>query len=824
MNERSSSSFLRPHSSLIENARRVLGAERRQGCHNRAVVGGLGKFLENWRGRIAAQAAEDPSTLRVAEQVVWALDGYALASPAVRAQRLDRALDILSRGSGALPRAEQKVATRDSALDRPAAEQRVATAQSVPAPPSDTPIERVKVFKPKEVKLLERLGIRRFGDLIYHFPSRHLAYPPARPAAELFMQPVASFVGLVQNVEISGPPRGGPHKIVATLADRTGRVTATWFRHGRFSPVRAGQLVALSGKISRFGRALNFESPDWERADGEPVHTRRMVPVYPLTTGLTDRWLREKVKWAVDAWAGRISDPLPDSLRERHELAPLGAALSQAHFPEDEAVLEWARRRLAFDELFAIQLVVVGRKLEWQGAEAPELLAEGLPLDALLGAQPYRLTNGQRRTLEEILDDIGRPRPMVRLLQGEVGSGKTAVAAAALFVVASRGAQGSLMAPTEILAEQHYRTLVEFYGAAAGALATSGARVPTVALLTGSVKGVKRRRVYEQVAAGEIDLLIGTQAVIQEGVTFAKLGMAVVDEQHRFGVRQRVALREKGGHPHVLVMTATPIPRTLALSLYGDLDLSLIDELPPGRQKVITHLLRPDERDLAYEKIRREVARGHQAFVICPLVEGSENLEARAATDEFERLNATDLAGLRLALLHGRMRPADKDRVMRAFRDREHDVLVTTAVVEVGVDVPNATVMLIEGAERFGLAQLHQFRGRVGRSDLPSVCMLLTEEDGEAVMERLQVVSESDRGLDLAEHDLRVRGPGDYFGVRQSGFPELRVARIDDAALVEQARRAAQQILERDPDLSLPEHAGLARMVADFRRRAGEPN
>jgi ATP-dependent DNA helicase RecG len=413
---------------------------------------------------------------------------------------------------------------------------------------------------------------------------------------------------------------------------------------------------------------------------------------------------------------------------------------------------------------------------------------------------------------------------MTRLLQGEVGSGKTAVAAAALFVAVQNGAQGSLMAPTEILSEQHYRSLMTFYERASEQLAGVGARMPRVGLLTGSTRAAERRRIYQAIADGEIDVLVGTQAVIQENVELANLALAVVDEQHRFGVRQRIALREKGGHPHLLVMTATPIPRTLALSIYGDLDLSMIGELPPGRQKIDTHLLGPDERPLAYEKIRREVKKGAQAFVICPLVEDSPNLEARAATAEYERLQAGELAGLRLALLHGRMRPAEKDRAMREFRDREYDVLVSTAVVEVGVDIPNASVMLIEGAERFGLAQLHQFRGRVGRGARQSVCLLLTEEASESTLNRLQVMVDSDSGLALAEHDLKLRGPGDYFGVRQSGFPELQVATLDDVGLVERARKAAEKVLEHDPTLELPQHAGLAGLVEQFRRRAGEPN
>jgi ATP-dependent DNA helicase RecG len=694
-----------------------------------------------------------------------------------------------------------------------------------PAPAPDTPIEQIKGIKEKEARLLNRLGILVFGDLLRHYPTRYQTYPPPTSAADLLMQPIASFVGTVQQVDIAPGPR--LHKIVATIADQTGRVSATWFRHGRFSPVQVGQRIAISGKLTQFGRNLNFENPDWERVTdqgSEPVHTRRMVPIYPLTSGLTDRTVRERVKSAVDALADTEPDPLPDWLLKANDLWPLGASLRQVHFPDDAERLKIARRRLAFDELFAIQLVVVQRKLNWQSIEAPALTTEQRLLQALLGAQPFTLTGGQQTTLGEILRDIARPQPMTRLLQGEVGSGKTAVAAAALFVAVQNGAQGSLMAPTEILAEQHYRSLTTFYERAADALAAVGASMPRVALLTGSTRAPERRRIYQAIADGEVDILVGTQAVIQDTVELKNLGLAVVDEQHRFGVRQRVALREKGGHPHLLVMTATPIPRTLALSLYGDLDLSLIGELPPGRQKIKTVLLEPDERSMAYEKIRREAAKGGQAFVICPLVEDSPNLEARAATAEYERLQADDLAGLRLALLHGRMRPAEKDRVMREFRDREHDVLVSTAVVEVGVDIPNASVMLIEGAERFGLAQLHQFRGRVGRGSRPSVCLLATEDASETSLNRLQVMVDSDSGLALAEHDLKLRGPGDYFGVRQSGFPELQVATLDDVNLVERARRAAEKVLELDPTLELPQHAGLADLVERFRRRAGEPN
>jgi ATP-dependent DNA helicase RecG len=413
---------------------------------------------------------------------------------------------------------------------------------------------------------------------------------------------------------------------------------------------------------------------------------------------------------------------------------------------------------------------------------------------------------------------------MARLLQGEVGSGKTAVAAAALLVAVANGAQGALMAPTEILAEQHFRSITTLYERAGASLAAALGRPPRVALLTGSTPRGERRTLLRAVASGAVDILIGTHALIQEDVEFARLALAVVDEQHRFGVRQRLSLRAKGTNPHLLVMTATPIPRTLALTLYGDLDLSTIDELPPGRQRIRTLLLRSAERHLAYEHIRREVAKGRQAFVICPLVEESPHLEARAAVEEYERLRHGELAGLRLALLHGRMRPAEKDEVMRAFRAGQFDVLVSTAVVEVGVDVPNATAMLIEGAERFGLAQLHQFRGRVGRGPYPSACLLVTDSETPEAVERLVTMERVDNGLALAEEDLRLRGPGDLVGVRQSGLPDLRFARLTETDLVEQARRGAARLLAADPDLSHPDHRALRAALELFWERIAEPN
>jgi ATP-dependent DNA helicase RecG len=572
------------------------------------------------------------------------------------------------------------------------------------------------------------------------------------------------------------------------------------------------------------GRQITFQNPDVEPADAPPLHTRRIVPVYALTRGIYDNWLRALVARAVRALAASANDPLPAQVRHDLGLQPRPEAIAAVHLPPDQRALEAARSRLAFDELLTVQLVVLQRRRRAQAGGAISISPNPQALAALTESQPFTLTGAQQRVIAEILQDLSKSTPMIRLLQGEVGSGKTAVAAVALLAAAASGGQGAFMAPTEILAEQHLANLSAFYERGHDRLSHLGLTPPSVGLITGSMSARQKKAALAAAESGETTILVGTHALIQDRVEFRDLRLAIIDEQHRFGVQQRITLRAKGRQPHVLLMTATPIPRTLALSLYGDLDLSMIDEMPPGRQTVQTVLLGPDQRQAAYEHMRAEAALGRQSFVICPLVEDSAALEARSATAEYERLQEHDLAGLRLGLLHGRMRSADKDARMRSFRDRELDILVSTAVVEVGVDIPNATVMAIEGAERFGLAQLHQFRGRVGRGAQQATCYLLTEQPEPEAIERLTVVAGSSDGLELAEHDLRLRGPGDYFGVRQSGFPELKVATLDDARLVELARSAAEDILSIDPDLKRPEHALLSRQVADFLARAAEPN
>lgn len=825
-------------------AGKILSQELRSGCTDRTVIGGLERYLAAWTSSLYSFESASP-TWADARQVGELLRGYGQRPHPERERAVRTAvrlvtgvvdrLSALQGDPGRLdhsPRPPEAVATTPSeratskAKGSPTAEPRTrrpatGTPRSGPTPGLDDPIVTLRGIGRLRASKLAKLGIERVRDLLTHFPRDHRDYRHVKRIADLMYGETVSVVGVVDDVQVyPGPQRR--FRTTVKVKDDSGRISATWFRYG-YGGVRIAPntRVALAGTVSGYGYSLALESPDWEPADRPPLHTRRLVPVYPLTEGVTDYWLRELMAEVVPRQVALLEDFLPKWLLEKRALIPLDEAVRAVHLPDGPEELARGRLRLAFDELFVVQLAALRRRAEWRSeADAPSLVVKDEVIEQFLARQPFRLTGAQRRVLAEIRRDLGDRMPMTRLLQGEVGSGKTIVGAVALLAAVVCGRQGALMAPTEILAEQHGRTLRAAFANAEGYLTQLLGRELRLEVLTGASRRAEREAIYAGAATGEVDILVGTHAIIQEGVSFANLGLAIIDEQHRFGVEQRSALRAKGGTPHLLMMTATPIPRTLALTLYGDLDLSIIDELPPGRQQVKTHLLGPQERSLAYEHIRREVASGRQAFLICPLIEDSPHLEVRAATAEYERLRAGELAGLRLALLHGRMRPAEKDRIMLDFRAGEYDVLVSTSVVEVGIDVANATVMLVEGADRFGLAQLHQFRGRVGRGVHPSTCVLLTDATDENALERLKTVEAVADGFKLADEDLRLRGPGEYLGVRQSGFPDFRMADLLDLRLIEVAREAAAELLERDPALAAEEHQALARRV-ELLRAAG---
>jgi ATP-dependent DNA helicase RecG len=669
----------------------------------------------------------------------------------------------------------------------------------------DSPVRYVKGVGERVSGVLGKLGIFDVRDLVYHFPRRHEDRSHLARIASLSGGEDVTIAGEVVAVD-NLRPRGSMVITKVAIDDGSGVATLTWFNQhylkDKFFKLRGRQIIAYgTAQCSRWG--IEIQNPEWEefREDADPLSSRRIVPVYPLTEGLFQGTMRRIVSNALEGYLGLVSEVLPEALRDRLDLMDVREAIRSMHFPESMEALETARKRLVFEELYLLQLALALRKRE---IDAPGRgISFGIPdnlIETLSAALPFELTPAQERVVREIAADMARPDCMNRLLQGDVGSGKTAVAMAAILIAAGSGYQAALMAPTEILAEQHYLGLSEM-------LPKLGIAVD---LLIGSLPARQKRAVQERAASGVTGLVIGTHALIQEAVDFARLGLVIVDEQHRFGVLQRAALREKGLNPDVLVMTATPIPRTLTLTVYGDLEISIIDELPPGRKPIRTHWKRVEERESVYAGVRKLAAEGRQAYIVCPLIEESEKLQVRAATELFEQLASEVFPEFRVGLLHGQMKTAQKDAVMKAFRAGELDILVSTTVIEVGVDVPNAIVMVIEDASRFGLAQLHQLRGRVGRAEHQSYCVLVGDGTTDEASSRLRVMTQTTDGFTIAEEDLKIRGPGEFYGTKQSGMPALKVTDIfRDIPILELARKEAFDLVERDPDLADPKMQAL---------------
>jgi len=666
---------------------------------------------------------------------------------------------------------------------------------------------------PRHAAMLTRLGLNTLGDMLYNFPHRYEDYSQLKPIRDVFYGQQLTVIGEVTMVN-SRPLRGGKMNITeAVINDGTAGLRLTWFNQPWLTNrLKVGEAISVSGKVEQYLGRLVMNSPDWEPVEVENLHTNRIVPIYPLTANVTQKWLRKLMWQVVTYWAPKLTDHLPETIRQAANLPDLGTALLQAHFPDSDASLQAARQRLAFDEIFFLQTGVLRQRRDWQSVPGRVFEVDDAWLETRLAALPFALTDAQKKAVTDIRTDLKSGQPMNRLLQGDVGSGKTVVAALGAAMVNHSEAQAAIMAPTSILADQHFHTFQEVLAGENGLL-----RPEQIRLLVGDTSDREKEDIRADLANGNIKIVIGTHALIEDPVTFADLQYVVVDEQHRFGVEQRAALRSKGTNPHLLVMTATPIPRSLALTLYGDLDLSVMDELPPGRQTIPTHILTPQERERAYTLVRSQVKSGHQAFIIYPLVEESEKSELLAATQEHETLQKEIFPDLKLGLLHGRMKPDEKDAVMLAFREKQYDILVSTTVVEVGVDVPNATVMLIEGANHFGLAQLHQLRGRVGRSEAQSYCLLIPDHEDAAENERLKAMAETNDGFVLAERDLQQRGPGEFLGTRQAGYAtSLKMASLSDIQLIEKARTQAQALFVRDPDLKDPENSLLAEALGRF--------
>lgn len=677
----------------------------------------------------------------------------------------------------------------------------------------DGQVQYVRGVGPGRAKALAELGVATVRDLIEHFPFRHELIPKSVAIGELIEGQVATVVGGLRSIRERGH-RYRSH-ITATLIDATGQVRVQWFNCPYLlEQLEPGGTVRLTGKVEVYRDLAALTNPITsvldEAEDPFAADTDRFEPVYHACAGITSRQIGRAVQAALEKCTHELTDFLPQPLRAGRQLALRRTAIVRYHRPVTERDIPVARRRLAYEELLLCQLAVQIARRSVEQAETAPVIRTTEEIDRRIRARiPFPLTDGQNQAVAEIAADLARPRPMNRMLQADVGAGKTAVAVYAALTAIANKQQVSLLAPTEVLARQHERKVRQYL---------SGSRV-RIGLLTGSTPKADRPALLRAAAAGQLDLLIGTHALIEKTVQFARLGLAIIDEQHKFGVEQRAALTQKGRTPHVLVLSATPIPRTLAMTVFGDLDVSTIRELPPGRAKVTTRLVGPQQLQPAWRFVRQRLSAGEQAYVIYPLVEETDTRPLKAATAEAARLAKEELAGCTVGLLHGRMRPAEKDEVMRRFAAGTLQVLVSTTVVEVGVDVPNATIMVVEHADRYGLTQLHQLRGRVGRGGRPGYCLLLADDPGEPAMQRLGILCQTSDGFRIAEEDLRLRGPGELLGTRQHGLPVFKVANlVDDIELLEQARDDAATVLASDATLARKEHAPLR---AELLRRYG---
>ena len=676
---------------------------------------------------------------------------------------------------------------------------------------ANTMLTELPGIGPARGKKLQKLGLERLGDLLGHYPMR---YEDRRACYAIGEAPVGELCcvsAMVAESPTLSRIRRGMELVKVKAVDATGVLHLTFFNQSYLkNTLQPGSVYVFYGKVEAMGRRRSMTNPVFER-EGAGQFTGCILPVYPLTAGINNHLMANLTRQAVDHCAAAAVEALPASVRLEHQLCQAEYALRKIHFPADWEELELARRRLIFEELFTLtcgMAMLKDRRSRGAGRVMESKLSD---FERLL---PFAPTNAQRRAMEEIAADLASGRVMNRLVQGDVGSGKTAVAAFGAWVAAGSDCQCAMMAPTELLAEQHARTLDKL-------LAPAGVRV---ALLTGSVKGAVKKQLLSALKAGEIDLLVGTHALFSEGVEYRNLGLVIADEQHRFGVAQRAALAEKGGaaQPHVLVMSATPIPRTLALIIYGDLDVSVMDELPPGRTPVATYVVGEDKRARMYGFVRKQVSEGRQVYIVCPAVEENPELagwdegamDLKAVTTYAKDLQEKIFPDLRVGFVHGKLKSKEKESVMAAFAAGELDVLVSTTVIEVGVDVPNASLMVVENAERFGLSQLHQLRGRVGRGRHESHCVLISASRTEASRERLRALAATNDGFKIAEEDLRLRGPGDFFGKRQHGLPQLKVADFAaDVELLKRAKAAAERVIAADPKLERAEHRVLKERV-----------
>ena len=801
-------------STKLNTFKNILEQELDSGFDDSVVIGGVDAFIDRWKIELSSGLGELPcySKLSKPKRKLWISSILKKISEANVGQHLDKT------NSKSLNNKANKIQKKSTKLTD-----------------SVYQIEGMTRRNISESELA-KLNINNINDLLYFVPNRHNDFGDIRKVSDLQDgqdQTIMANVweGSVKKIR----PRLWSIKVI--VGDDSGNVSCNWFRHGYKKPYllsafKPGTKLVISGKTSLFAGRITFQSPEYELVNESAdslVHTSGLVPVYPITEGITQRRIRTVVKRAVDSMADEVNDHLPNHLKKELKFMNLSSAIKNIHYPDSILQYNEARRRLAFDEFFVLQLAVLMRKLSLKTENHfLDLNIDLNKINGFIDLLPFKLTDSQNLVIEEILHDLNSQVVMNRLLQGDVGSGKTVVALVAMLALVFDGYQVALMAPTEILAQQHYATLSR--------LLSSGhiiereenyivLKLPdfdktiTMGILIGSMKQSAKKIIVEKLNQKEINIIVGTHALIQDDVNIPNMGLAVVDEQHRFGVEQRSILRKKSDNPHMLAMSATPIPRSLNLTVYGDLDISILNELPQGRKEIKTRFINDEDRFKAYEFTRQQVEKGRQAFVLCPLIEESEVLQTKAATEEYEKLVSDIYPEFNVGLLHGRMKLIEKDEVMIQFQNHDIDILVCTPVIEVGIDIPNASVMIIDGADRFGLAQLHQIRGRVGRGQFQSYCILIADAPSENAQFRLKLLEGSNDGFELAEEDLKLRGPGDYLGTRQSGLPNFKVAQISDFEILHQAREAASKLLIRDPKLQHKDNFDLSKLVIGYEER-----
>jgi len=668
-------------------------------------------------------------------------------------------------------------------------------------------VQFLKGVGPKRSELFKKLGIQTIHDMLYYFPRDYKDRTRIQKISEAQIGAEITIRGRVIAVH---PRMARNRKLIleAFVTDETGTIAATWFNQPfLMNKFHVGDNLFLHGKVGSY-KYLQLLSPEFEIIRDEETHEKEggIIPVYPLTDHISQTHFRKILKEGLLPYVDFIEETLPEEILQKNQLPSLTTAIRDIHFPKTFECLKKAKTRLVYDELFTLEIAMALKRFGVK-KEAGISFKAGRNVDTHIRKLiPFTLTGAQERVIKEIRGDMQDTKPMNRLLQGDVGSGKTVVAIYAILVAVANGYQAAFMAPTEILAEQHFRTIQKY-------LQNSHVRM---CLLTGNIHSKQKRDILEQLHSGQIDLVVGTHALIEETVRFSKLGLVVIDEQHKFGVIQRLKLKEKGFMPDVLIMTATPIPRTLSITLFGDLDISILDEMPPGRTPARTFWITKDKETDAYTFIRREVSKGRQVFIVYPLVEESDALDMKAAVTEVKRLQQDIFPDCTVGLLHGQMKSGDKDKVMTDFKERRYDILVSTVIIEVGIDVPNATVMVVEHAERFGLAQLHQLRGRIGRGSGQSYCLLFGNPKTYEACERIKIMTKTCDGFQIAEMDFKLRGPGEFFGTRQHGLPELKISDlIRDFPILKQARNDAFEIVSQDPHLMQEAHKKIRQRVVE---------